>query len=562
VTLEPDINTNQVMMAVQTKNQNLVLTRWTGITWRGIAELEDATGSSVRQPFMFLWDLHERNPNSPTTTAIASAGSATQVNDNQEITVALTVTASRIMEDISVPDPQVFILQGDNGGAVKLSGPSVSSVPVGQGGTTFEWTYRIEGGAEPVEMLFRWDQFSSGISTFPAVESNSVPVVPELAFEVDIQNPSTVPAIINVASINLSGWEVPSNTVITPLSESLLCKVFADYNLNGEPGADEPGLAGVRVFLEANGNGEFDQGETEMPSDDSGSFVFPGVGPGTWHIAVDVNSVPPDFIPFTPTLITRVLAPGQSALDCFFAMAPRPSLMSGARVAGVVWLDKDEDGVFNNEIERALPGVTVRLFRHRNNNGILDAGDFLVNVTTTNETGAYGFSALPSGRYLVAADDSTAPPGAVFVGGPAPGSNPRPLQLMPNQIVNHFNFGYNYTGVISGLFFYDKNADGIRQPDGEDGIPGNEDDEAGVPGAVVALVIDAYAGLAPRVGPVPQPAPPSCRLAPASWWMCAVRSLSSSPERRAPTRTGFASRPVPNWSAAASSPPGHRCASG
>lgn len=72
------------------------------------------------------------------------------------------------------------------------------------------------------------------------------------------------------------------------------------------------------------------------------------------------------------------------------------------KVQGVVAYDRDAD--YNTlDPDEALSGVTVELYSDTDGDGVIDAGEPMVGTTTTDGTGAYGFSALKEGKYNVKA---------------------------------------------------------------------------------------------------------------------------------------------------------------
>jgi uncharacterized repeat protein (TIGR01451 family) len=70
-----------------------------------------------------------------------------------------------------------------------------------------------------------------------------------------------------------------------------------------------------------------------------------------------------------------------------------------ATLEGVVWLDTDGDGTFDDD-ESPIPGVTVVL---------LDADGEVVATTTTGDDGSYRFEDLFPGSYVVEVDETTLP---------------------------------------------------------------------------------------------------------------------------------------------------------
>ncbi|MCB0970938.1 MAG: DUF11 domain-containing protein, partial [Acidimicrobiales bacterium] len=70
-----------------------------------------------------------------------------------------------------------------------------------------------------------------------------------------------------------------------------------------------------------------------------------------------------------------------------------------ATLRGVIWLDEDGDGTFDDD-ESPIPGVTIDL---------LDVDGELVATTTTDTEGGYVFTDLLPGTYTVVVDQSTLP---------------------------------------------------------------------------------------------------------------------------------------------------------
>jgi hypothetical protein len=141
---------------------------------------------------------------------------------------------------------------------------------------------------------------------------------------VDITTPPPNPTIQNQASMNLGSGPVTSNRVITPLVESVGDLVWADYNMNGVQDPNEPGLRGVRVFIDTNGNNLFDPAERNATTNVQGFYTITGVGVGTHHVVVDVTTTPLDFVSTTTTRLTRTLTASQSSFTCDFGFAPPP----------------------------------------------------------------------------------------------------------------------------------------------------------------------------------------------------------------------------------------------
>ena len=68
-----------------------------------------------------------------------------------------------------------------------------------------------------------------------------------------------------------------------------------------------------------------------------------------------------------------------------------------------------------------------------------------------------------------------------------------PITLTNGESVPNVDFGYNDPALsnVSGTVFYDVDTDGTYEPDGNDGTPGNADDESGI-GAVTLTLSPTY----------------------------------------------------------------------
>ena len=62
-------------------------------------------------------------------------------------------------------------------------------------------------------------------------------------------------------------------------------QVFNDLNANGLKDGGESGQSGWTVYLDANGNGQLDTGETSTTTAADGSYSFDGLAAGTYTVA-------------------------------------------------------------------------------------------------------------------------------------------------------------------------------------------------------------------------------------------------------------------------------------
>jgi uncharacterized repeat protein (TIGR01451 family) len=197
--------------------------------------------------------------------------------------------------------------------------------------------------------------------------------------------------------------------------------IFWDANRNGTQDYSEEGVEGVTVNLyrDENGNGVYDAGDTFLTSavtDANGIYLFSGLMPGSYVVAVDGASGPlvgaflsadPDSNgltcddPENPFPCDgehgRSLVNGQNYMGADFGYVP-----PGAVIGDTIWIDTDNDGVRDGN-ESGIAYISVVLW----SNGVAIA---------TNETdgdGWYYFSNLGDGDFHVVVDtgDDDFPPG-------------------------------------------------------------------------------------------------------------------------------------------------------
>ncbi len=125
------------------------------------------------------------------------------------------------------------------------------------------------------------------------------------------------------------------------------------------------------------------------------------------------------------------------------------------------------DGVRNGD-EAGIAQVTVRLYHDTNGDGVLDAGDILVETLQTGETGAYLFDGLIEGfDYLVAVDAADPDLPAFFAAAAATATTPV-IRVFPelSGAANTADFGFQpFTPLAIGdTVFWDVDGDGTYTP--------------------------------------------------------------------------------------------------
>lgn len=195
--------------------------------------------------------------------------------------------------------------------------------------------------------------------------------------------------------------------------------VFDDLNGNGVRGLTEPVVpnAYVEAIEDLNHNSQYDSGEpvrgVDSATDEQGAYIIENLAPGDYVVRVRKTiSSPPTTIPLDIT----------GCLDCGTIASldvPLPPGSGNGSLTGLIWHDADGDEDVDATGEPPLAGVAVRLYLDNNANGQVDAGDTQVGQDVSDTLGAYGFSNLASGQYVLQVDDLTAPAGWVLSLDPA-----------------------------------------------------------------------------------------------------------------------------------------------
>jgi hypothetical protein len=172
---------------------------------------------------------------------------------------------------------------------------------------------------------------------------------------------------------------------------------FNDVNANGTWNSGESPIAGVTIYIDANGNNKLDSGELATVTDGNGFYKFNNLPVGNYKVR---ESVPSGW----------VQSAGPGGIDILGITAGQNKTgvnfgdYKGGTVSGYKFNDKNGDGVWdkngadncsgNSDDEKGLSGWTI--FADYNNNGILDDGE-VSDVTDAN--GYYQLTGLEVGNY-------------------------------------------------------------------------------------------------------------------------------------------------------------------
>ena len=249
--------------------------------------------------------------------------------------------------------------------------------------------------------------------------------------------PGTISSTIHFAQRTQTGLLFGNR----PLTATITGLKFNDLNGNGIRDAGEPGLSGVTIRVtDAAG------GVRTATTDATGAFSFTGLPAGAYVVS---EIVPTGFIqtaPAAPGTFTPTLTAGQTLADLRFGNRAAVGMVTGTK-----FNDVNGNGV-RDAGEAGLPGVTIRLTD--------SAGG--VRTTTTDASGAFSFSDVGAGNYVVS---EVVPAGFVQTAPAAPGTIAITIAAGGNSsgllFGNRASTGPSDTGTISGRKILDFNGNGI-----------------------------------------------------------------------------------------------------
>ena len=183
--------------------------------------------------------------------------------------------------------------------------------------------------------------------------------------------------------------------------------------------AGDPTDLTVRVYVDADGSGHFNAGDTPVAgatvtatgedgavataqTDAQGAAVFAGLSAGTYTLSLSANA-PAGAVLTTASqpLFTASALGGTATAEFRFAYFP-------GSVSGTLFRDDNSNQQFDAGVDLPAPGVTVQLFA-----GNAASGD-PVATASTNASGAFSFPGLRPGTYVVRV---VAPEGVTIVDG-------------------------------------------------------------------------------------------------------------------------------------------------
>ncbi|MDX6655938.1 MAG: hypothetical protein QOH62_731 [Solirubrobacteraceae bacterium] len=232
-------------------------------------------------------------------------------------------------------------------------------------------------------------------------------------------------------------------------------RVFEDANADGvAQEAGEQGLAGRRLYLDADLDGVRDPSEPTTLTDASGDYSFTGITARSWRVRIELG---PGWSCDSPSPCRADLTLGSGDVSAGTSFG----IHTNGTISGHLFTDRDNDGQAQVWGENDQPGRTVYL--DADNSGTYDDGEV---STSTDDSGNYTFAGVAPGLHHVR---QILPAGWTC-------STPDPcswdVALTSGTDATGKGFSSWTTASFSGRYFEDANADGDFPQAGEPALAG------------------------------------------------------------------------------------------
>ena len=240
--------------------------------------------------------------------------------------------------------------------------------------------------------------------------------------------------IENTASVTYTLPDTSTETITSTAGGTIAAlisgHVYSDNDGSGGFTGGDTALSGVTVqlYLDNDGDGTLSAGDTLEETTitlTDGAYEFPGVVPGAYLV---VESDPSGYgssadsdtgvgacntgngcnVTGTITVVGTESHTGNDFFDT------PPSLTN--TISGTVYVDVNSNQAYEpGSGEQGEPGVSVRLYKDNNGDGLVDGGDTLLETKVTDANGEYTFLlAAQDGDFVMEIDTGTLPTGGTL----------------------------------------------------------------------------------------------------------------------------------------------------
>ncbi len=273
--------------------------------------------------------------------------------------------------------------------------------------------------------------------------------------------------------------------------------VWNDLDADGVQGGSEPGIQGCMVSLQdAFGDPVTDASGAAVGStstDANGEYGFDNLLPGTYMVMFDSACLPGSVfteqlnpgMPVASGTDSDADANGKSGMIVLASGADVPDVDAGltvpatAQLGNFVFEDNDADGVQDGD-DVGVDDIKVTLFSYGLDDPNCDSADPAMQMTTTSGGGAYSFTDLPAGNYVV--EFGPLPDGFMFspnsqtdeasdsdAGDGSSASRTACTNLIDGEVNETLDAGIFRKAMLGDFVWFDLDRDGIQDPD-EPGI--------------------------------------------------------------------------------------------
>ena len=172
---------------------------------------------------------------------------------------------------------------------------------------------------------------------------------------------------------------------------------FYDSNHNGVWDSGEPISPYWGVYIDANNDGKYDSGDTEIIANSKGQFTFPNLPAGTYVIRGTTASGWTQTSPANGGAQIVTIVAGQNLSNINFGEYHGVISAATGSISGTFFYDSNANGIWDaGETDSPSWGVYI----DANDDGVYDSGD---TELIANTHGQYTFSNLSAGTYVIRA---------------------------------------------------------------------------------------------------------------------------------------------------------------